>query len=254
MPKGYSSGLRENTSLDSEIVNLYLNEFFSINKLAKIYCGSSNSSATIKIVLERNNVNVINSNGLTFRGDLKKCPKCLLVKDINCFDKHKTHVRSWCKLCRSNHEIRNEETQKKWKVNNIDKLRAGYKRKTQRIRSTPLGRALDRVRTSIHFWMKKSGVKKSKRAIKYLNYNAEDFQNHLEKLFKDGMTWDNYGKWHIDHIRPIASFDIQCEQDISIVWSLDNLQPLWAEDNLKKGSLYNGYKHFKNRKKEWNKK
>jgi hypothetical protein len=57
------------------------------------------------------------------------------------------------------------------------------------------------------------------------------------------MTWKNYGKWHIDHIRPISSFKItgiDCE-DFKKCWSLSNLQPLWAFDNLSKGTklIYN---------------
>jgi len=54
------------------------------------------------------------------------------------------------------------------------------------------------------------------------------------------MTWQNYGEWHIDHIRPLCSFDFESTQDASFkkAWSLDNLQPLWAEDNLVKGGKW----------------
>jgi hypothetical protein len=52
------------------------------------------------------------------------------------------------------------------------------------------------------------------------------------------MSWENYGKWHIDHITPLSSFDIQNYNDENFkkCWSLENLQPLWAEDNLKKSN------------------
>lgn len=61
---------------------------------------------------------------------------------------------------------------------------------------------------------------------------------HLEKEFTDGMTWENYGEWHVDHIRPMASFDfisVDCA-DFKECWSLSNLQPLWGDENISKGS------------------
>lgn len=71
-----------------------------------------------------------------------------------------------------------------------------------------------------------------------VNYTLEQLKQYLEDLFQPGMMWDNYGKWHIDHKIPISSFNItsyKCE-DFKKCWSLGNLQPLWAEDNLSKGS------------------
>lgn len=70
-----------------------------------------------------------------------------------------------------------------------------------------------------------------------LGYNCEQLAIHLEKQFKRGMTWGNYGKeWHIDHIIPVAHFKLDGFDDpsIKICWGLPNLRPLWATDNLKK--------------------
>jgi hypothetical protein len=55
------------------------------------------------------------------------------------------------------------------------------------------------------------------------------------------MTWDNYGQWHIDHIKPVALFEFDSTDDPGFrdCWTLDNLQPLWALDNLRKGNKYN---------------
>jgi hypothetical protein len=73
-----------------------------------------------------------------------------------------------------------------------------------------------------------------------VGYTKEDLKLHLEKQFKEGMSWDNYGKWQIDHIKPISSFkitDVNCEE-LKKCWALENLQPLWAIDNMRKGNRY----------------
>jgi hypothetical protein len=74
-------------------------------------------------------------------------------------------------------------------------------------------------------------------AIEMLGYSANDLKIHIESLFRDGMSWENYGEWHIDHIKPLSSFEN--DEDISIVNCLENLQPLWAFENLSKSNKYN---------------
>lgn len=61
---------------------------------------------------------------------------------------------------------------------------------------------------------------------------------HLESKFVEGMTWENRSEWHIDHIRPIASFNYATPDDPEFkqCWSLSNLQPLWAKENMSKGA------------------
>jgi len=65
-----------------------------------------------------------------------------------------------------------------------------------------------------------------------LGYTLEEFKSHFESLFLDGMSWDNHGEWHIDHIIPVSKFP---KDRILELNALENLQPLWASDNLKKG-------------------
>ena len=52
------------------------------------------------------------------------------------------------------------------------------------------------------------------------------------------MSWNNYGKWHLDHIKPLSSFNLQNIDELKQACHYSNLQPLWAEDNFKKGSSY----------------
>ena len=69
-----------------------------------------------------------------------------------------------------------------------------------------------------------------------VGYTLVDLKSHLESLFVASMNWDNYGEWHIDHIIPQSRFNFNDAEDIDfkLCWSLDNLQPLWAKDNIYK--------------------
>jgi hypothetical protein len=76
---------------------------------------------------------------------------------------------------------------------------------------------------------------KSKSTMKLIGCNIEQLKKYLEKLFKVGMNWSNYGKWHIDHIRPCASFDFSKSEEQMKCFHYTNLQPLWAKENISKG-------------------
>lgn len=69
-----------------------------------------------------------------------------------------------------------------------------------------------------------------------LGFTTAVLIEHLERQFTKGMSWDNYGEWHVDHIRPVASFDFNSADDPQFkeCWALTNLRPLWAEENLAK--------------------
>lgn len=73
-----------------------------------------------------------------------------------------------------------------------------------------------------------------------LGCSIQDLRNHIEKQFSAGMSWDNYGYrgWHIDHIIPCCSFDLSNPDEQKKCFHYTNLQPLWAEENLKKGGRF----------------
>lgn len=77
---------------------------------------------------------------------------------------------------------------------------------------------------------------KSGSAIKDLGCTIVEFMIHIESKFQLGMSWDNYGKWHIDHIKPLSKFDLTKRAELLEACHYSNLQPLWAKDNLSKGS------------------
>jgi len=86
--------------------------------------------------------------------------------------------------------------------------------------------------------LRASESKKYSRFIDLVGASIESVRAHLEQQFKPGMTWANYGKigWHIDHIKPCASFDLSDPNQQKACFHYSNLQPLWALDNLSKGA------------------
>ena len=72
--------------------------------------------------------------------------------------------------------------------------------------------------------------------INLLGTTVPNVIKYLEKKFKPGMTWENHGKWHIDHIRPCAHFDLTDTKQQLECFHYTNLQPLWAFDNMSKGA------------------
>lgn len=73
-----------------------------------------------------------------------------------------------------------------------------------------------------------------KRTKDLVGCSLEELRSHLENLFKDGMSWENHGEWHIDHIRPCVSFDLSKSEEQARCFNFSNLQPLWAKENLSK--------------------
>lgn len=144
------------------------------------------------------------------------------------------------------------EYQKKYRIENKDKFseydknryteerkeqikqyNRSEKGKAQR-RKTRKKTINDTWRSLLHSSLKRLGKSKEGDTIDLLGYSALDLKKHLEEQFIEGMTWSNHGEWHIDHIKPISSFNK--ETPASVVNALSNLQPLWGKDNLSKSN------------------
>lgn len=108
------------------------------------------------------------------------------------------------------------------------------KRKSQ----TTAGRFELNARQRIIRVLKRNGLCKSEKFIELVGITPIELMGYLEKMFTEGMNWNNYGKWHIDHIRPCASFDLDDLSQRKICFHYTNLQPLWAKDNLAKGKSW----------------
>lgn len=83
----------------------------------------------------------------------------------------------------------------------------------------------------------KTGMKMNK-ASDIVGYTSAELRAHMETLFTEGMSWDNHGEWHIDHIKPVSVFKAEGITDVAVINALTNLQPLWARANQVKGASY----------------
>jgi hypothetical protein len=94
------------------------------------------------------------------------------------------------------------------------------------------------LRARIRDAIKCSNSFKAHRTVELIGCTIQEAKEHLEKQFKEGMTWENHGYngWHIDHIIPCASFDLTDPEQQKKCFHYTNLQPLWAEENMSKGA------------------
>jgi len=109
----------------------------------------------------------------------------------------------------------------------------------------------NKLKTDICFKLKKNMRKriremlmdfslvKSERTVYYVGCNLEKLRNHLESTFQEGMSWENYGEWHIDHIIPCSSWNLADEKERRMCFHFSNLQALWATENISKKNHFN---------------
>lgn len=106
----------------------------------------------------------------------------------------------------------------------------------QKIKSDPLKHLKSILRIQICKFVKSKGIKRNSRTEEFIGCSFQEVKKHLEKQFIEGMSWENHGKWHIDHIKPLSL--AKNEEDMKKLCHYKNLQPLWAIDNIRKSNKY----------------
>lgn len=185
----------------------------------------------------------------------KTCTKCNEDKELTEFHKHKLGrdgLNPSCKACRSgsararrnsNHAeiLKREQAQRDARG---DELKEYNKRYREQNNEKFIASTLRYRKNSTYFqtvnalrcrmYKSLNGISKHAPTLDLLGCTVEHFRFHLEQQFTDGMTWDNYGDWHMDHIQPCASFDQTDPEQQKLCWHYTNYQPLWASDNCSK--------------------
>jgi hypothetical protein len=155
-------------------------------------------------------------------------------------DKNPEWVYNRHKKYRENNIEKVKERKKKWLDKNPEKrkeYRKNYKVRKQEQRkerrdSDPLFNLTNRIRCRLWKYLKILNITKRNKTFDIVGCTPQFLKEHLENQFIDGMCWDNRSEWHIDHIIPLSS--AKTEDELYKLCHYTNLQPLWAEDNLKK--------------------
>jgi hypothetical protein len=145
---------------------------------------------------------------------------------------HKKELLEYSKEYKLNHKQEKQIYMKEYRQKNreqINKYNRIYRKDIQK-------RLIKNLRKRI--WDALKYNYKSITTMKLVGCSIEHLKSHLEKQFTSGMSWSNYGKWHVDHIRPCVSFNMKQKSEQLKCFNYKNLQPLWALDNVIKSDKY----------------
>jgi aspartyl-tRNA synthetase len=188
---------------------------------------------------------------------LRRCSRCKCTMLLKYFSENrKGELFKTCDTCleknrkyAENHKEERKENTERWVMNNKEHFKEQkkiyYKANKEKInrkknewdknkRDTDVNyRVLKNLRNRLWYAIKENTKSATTKIL--LGCTSEELKIHLENKFTDGMNWDNYGKWHIDHILPCCSFDMSSSDKQKECFHFSNLQPLWAIDNMIKG-------------------
>lgn len=188
-----------------------------------------------------------NKELIGIKGPKKRCDNC-----------NKEHRKLYLKERekKTNRKQQNKERLKRFRENNPEKIKEYNKKYRKKIESKQKKKERNKkyyienlehklgniLRYRLWYSLKRESIEKNLSSMTLVGCTKEELIKYIESKFQEGMTWENWSMngWHIDHIRPIASFDLSDPQQLHECFHYTNLQPLWAEDNLKKSDLWDG--------------
>ena len=202
---------------------------------------------------------------------LKTCSRCDQPKPATpeFFERHgqkKDGLAPHCKVCIAEHRkaVRGSATgrrkgvlrytlaerKKRYRTRHPDRIRAEHERRKLRdpgygvryirrkLEEDPLFRMITRLRARTRKAFLRLGRQRPDTTKALLGCTGEELRARFEGLFQPGMSWENMAEWEIDHVRPIASFDLTDAEQVRRAFHHTNLQPLWRADNRRKGAKW----------------
>jgi len=176
---------------------------------------------------------------------MKICNKCNQSKSPVDFYKSKIRkdgLQCYCKSCcnlssKKYYEANKVKIKDKYENNKSEIVakNTAYKKKKKQI--DPMFKSVCNLRSRLSKFCKLVGLGKRFSTMESIGIPVNEFKLYIESLFIEGMNWDNYGEWEIDHIKPICT--AKTEEDLFLLNRYTNLQPLWKSDNLSKGGKHN---------------
>jgi len=177
----------------------------------------------------------------------KVCTKCNEEKSLfRKAPRGKDGYRTDCRDCelkyKKEYREKNKEKiaidYKRWATENSEfknKINTDYHNKKYNV--DYLFTITKRIRNLISHGFRNKWHRKNTKTEKILGCTFEEFKEHIEKQFVDGMSWENVTKWHLDHIYPISL--AKSEEEVIKLNHYTNFQPLWAKDNIRKSNKLN---------------
>lgn len=191
-----------------------------------------------------------NKDGLDCR-----CKNCIKEYKKKYYEENKRVVRKYQnenkenikqkrkEYIKENREKLNQQKREYWKNNRDTCNRRQREYHKEKIKNDPIFRLKRNLRSLAHRAMIRGH--KSASTQELLGCTWEEARIHIENQFTEGMCWENYPEWEIDHIKPIASFsDLTDPEQQRQCCHYTNYQPMWAKENRSKSSLWNGIKHY----------
>lgn len=204
---------------------------------------------------------------------MKYCKTCLKNKELSEYHKDKNQndgFRYTCKQCIREYQLKWRESKRKelleksqvyyvenkdkkriydmeYRLKNFNKIKDRLKNNKDKINKRTAEYAKSRRAKDISYKLRQSirnrlnqciKKKKPSSSITELGCSLNELKIYLECRFTEGMSWNNYGKWHLDHIKPLSKFNLSDLEEFKQACHYTNLQPLWALDNIKKSNKY----------------
>lgn len=214
-----------------EIIRFYVEEKLGTPSIGKKY---NVHKQVINRILKENNIQ-LDQSGRRNIGGRKIAQQRYESKNKN---KRSNYHKKWYEKNKENRK----EYHKEWRTNNEEytKRRAEYE--LNKLNTDPIYRLRSRTRTAVYTCLKERNIAKYRSTFETLGYTLEQLINHLESQFTEGMIWDNYGEWHVDHKIPMVKFNFTSidDHEFKLCWSLENLKPMWATTREINGVVYEG--------------
>lgn len=165
---------------------------------------------------------------------IKICTVCNQEKTLDMFHiaKCKGTIRSQCKSCSSIARKQYYQEHKK------ETIIQNTQYQINKCKIDPPFKLERNLRSRLYSALKSKNAKKSTKTLDLIGCSTSFLMGYLEAKFTEGMTWEKYGEFHIDHIKPCSKFNLLDEEEQKKCFHYTNLQPLWAKDNLIKGGKF----------------
>lgn len=230
-------------------ISTYVSEYQEKRTLPKLSKQNSYTAALRRSVKKHVKLPRVQRDRLPYVAPKEKiCTKCEVDLPIAAFSKKKDgrHLAA-CKACiyetyyKPSALKRLRKAGKKTKSEHIrvseehkrNKRREARNRWRKKARKDPKFRTIRNIRNRLRTLISKRGSSYQGK-VALLGCTRQELYQHLENQFQPGMTWGNYGEWHIDHIQPLCSFDLTNDDELKVATNFKNLRPLWAEENIAK--------------------